>query len=153
VLDYLAALKQPFREDATNADPHYTRNRIRHELLPLLRTFNPEIVTALSRLADHAAEAHDIISERAADVLTRAERPRVGCTVVLGFGEPGFSPAVVRAVLRLIWQREGWPAGEMNAEAWDRAVAVARGAVAACDFPGGIAMRHTGRMVRIGPRE
>ena len=38
IIAYLAALNQPFREDSSNADPRFTRNRIRHELLPLLKS-------------------------------------------------------------------------------------------------------------------
>ena len=78
VLAYLAALNQPFREDATNADPRFTRNRIRHELLPLLRTFNPDVVAALAHLAEHAGDAHEVIEAVAAEVLAKAERPRAG---------------------------------------------------------------------------
>lgn len=48
---WLRHLGQNWREDETNHDPAYTRNRIRHELIPLLRTFNPEIARQLSRVA------------------------------------------------------------------------------------------------------
>src|SRR5262249_25956730 len=42
VLNYLRALGQDFREDRSNSDPRFTRNRIRHELLPLLAEhYNP----------------------------------------------------------------------------------------------------------------
>ncbi|HUZ77944.1 MAG TPA: tRNA lysidine(34) synthetase TilS [Chloroflexota bacterium] len=41
----------PWREDATNADARFLRNRVRHELLPLLATFNPAIKTVLLREA------------------------------------------------------------------------------------------------------
>ncbi len=153
VLAHLAELGQPFREDATNADPRFTRNRIRHELLPLLRTFNPDVVTALARLAEHAADAHAIIAEKAAEVLAAAERPRAGGTVVLDAAALGPSPAVTRAVLRLVWEREGWPAEEMGADAWDRACQVARREVSAWDFPGGVSARHTGRVVQLARRE
>ncbi|MBZ0303637.1 MAG: tRNA lysidine(34) synthetase TilS [Anaerolineae bacterium] len=43
------------RQDATNADTHLLRNAIRLELLPRLRLWNPQIDTALTRLADAAA--------------------------------------------------------------------------------------------------
>ena len=43
---YLDALGQPYRVDATNDDRRLTRNRIRHELLPLLaEEYNPAIVS------------------------------------------------------------------------------------------------------------
>jgi tRNA(Ile)-lysidine synthase len=41
VLAYAAASGIAFREDSTNPDPKYTRNRIRNTLLPMLRDFNP----------------------------------------------------------------------------------------------------------------
>lgn len=41
-------------EDETNRSPAYVRNRIRHELLPLLRTYNPRIEASLVRLAEAA---------------------------------------------------------------------------------------------------
>jgi len=42
-------------EDSSNRDPRYTRNRVRHELLPLLRArFNPAIDDALLRLCGTA---------------------------------------------------------------------------------------------------
>lgn len=50
ILDYLAAEELPFVEDASNRDPSYTRNRIRHQLLPQLQSFNPRIAEHLARL-------------------------------------------------------------------------------------------------------
>ncbi len=153
ILEYLAALNQPFREDATNADPRFTRNRIRHELIPLLKSFNPDIVASLSHLAEHAGDAHEVIEAVAAEALARAERARAGNTIILDTAALGSSLAVIRAVLRRVWAREGWPMSEMGFDAWDRAVEVACGQLSACDFPGGIAMRHAGRVVQIGRRQ
>lgn len=54
---FLNALQQPWREDATNQDPRFTRNRVRHELLPLLeRGYNPGIAEVLSGTAEIARE-------------------------------------------------------------------------------------------------
>ncbi|MBE2269096.1 MAG: tRNA lysidine(34) synthetase TilS [Anaerolinea sp.] len=44
------------RHDATNDDLDYTRNRIRAEVLPILRRINPQISRSLVQLADIAAE-------------------------------------------------------------------------------------------------
>ena len=41
----------PWRVDPTNEDPGFLRNRVRHHLLPVLRTYNPRIDAALSRMA------------------------------------------------------------------------------------------------------
>jgi len=52
---YLKHLGQPWREDSSNKDLHHARNRIRHELLPLLqRNYNPAIRQTLADLAELA---------------------------------------------------------------------------------------------------
>ena len=48
---YLASLGQTWREDASNQDPVYTRNRLRHQLLPNLEQWNPRIREHLSNMA------------------------------------------------------------------------------------------------------
>ena len=46
-----------WREDASNREPRFARNRIRHELLPRLKQdWNPHITESLSHLADLAYE-------------------------------------------------------------------------------------------------
>lgn len=52
LVNFLAVTKTFFRLDKTNLDRSFTRNRIRHELLPLLaRDYNPKIVAAIARTA------------------------------------------------------------------------------------------------------
>lgn len=47
----------PWREDLSNADPRFSRNRIRAEVLPaLVRDWNPNLAEALTRLARQARE-------------------------------------------------------------------------------------------------
>jgi tRNA(Ile)-lysidine synthase len=48
---YLRALNQPWREDSSNRQVTFTRNRIRHELLPLLETWNPQLRPHLAHMA------------------------------------------------------------------------------------------------------
>ncbi len=56
VLAFLKSRSQDWCGDATNADPAFTRNRVRAELMPLLRTFNPAIVATLGATAELARE-------------------------------------------------------------------------------------------------
>ncbi|HKT36855.1 MAG TPA: tRNA lysidine(34) synthetase TilS [Ktedonobacterales bacterium] len=53
---YCAALGWQPREDSSNADPRFLRNRIRHELLPLLETYNPGIRELLVRNGELLAD-------------------------------------------------------------------------------------------------
>ncbi|MBB5339535.1 tRNA lysidine(34) synthetase TilS [Tunturiibacter gelidoferens] len=53
---YLTQLNQPWRNDSTNTDTAYTRNRIRRELLPQLRTYNPNLDQTLANMAELARE-------------------------------------------------------------------------------------------------
>ena len=50
---YLTALGQTWREDESNLDHRFARNRVRHELLPLLgRGYNPNLQRVLSDAAE-----------------------------------------------------------------------------------------------------
>ncbi|MHB8631306.1 MAG: tRNA lysidine(34) synthetase TilS, partial [Candidatus Limnocylindria bacterium] len=64
------------REDRSNADLAYARNRIRHKVLPELERVNPQVRTALARIADAAAGAADAArrnAEQALDAATTGE--------------------------------------------------------------------------------
>jgi tRNA(Ile)-lysidine synthase len=56
LIDFLESRSQGWRTDSTNADQAFTRNRIRHSVLPLLREYNPAIDQALANLAELARE-------------------------------------------------------------------------------------------------
>lgn len=52
-------------QDETNSDPAYTRNYLRHVVLPQLEHVNPRTVDALGRLAKLSAAQNDYISQQA----------------------------------------------------------------------------------------
>ena len=57
---YLQDLKQPWREDSTNADSKFTRNRVRSLVLPVLeREFNPAVAESFSELSEIARDEED----------------------------------------------------------------------------------------------
>ena len=58
---YCAQRHLPFRIDATNADTTHFRNRLRHELLPLLETYNPNLRAVLRRTATVAAADYELL--------------------------------------------------------------------------------------------
>jgi tRNA(Ile)-lysidine synthase len=60
------------REDPTNRSLRFARNRVRHRVLPELAKLNPEITSAIARLAEAAAAAADISADHAAVILDAA---------------------------------------------------------------------------------
>jgi tRNA(Ile)-lysidine synthase len=53
ILEYLRELEQPWREDESNQDVTFLRNRVRHRLVPMLeRDFNPSVVENLAQTAE-----------------------------------------------------------------------------------------------------
>ncbi|MFW6107652.1 MAG: tRNA lysidine(34) synthetase TilS, partial [bacterium] len=76
VLAHLEERGLRYREDASNVDRGFVRNRIRHELLPLLGSeYNPSIGEAVVRLSRAAAHAQDFLAASAAsaDCVSGAE--------------------------------------------------------------------------------
>ena len=66
ILAYLAERGLFYRVDRSNEDPRFERNRIRHELLPDLRTgFNPRVEEALVRLAEIQREENRYLDREA----------------------------------------------------------------------------------------
>jgi tRNA(Ile)-lysidine synthase len=57
---YMKALNQLWREDSTNADSKFTRNRLRSLVMPLLeREFNPAVAENFAELAEIARDEED----------------------------------------------------------------------------------------------
>ncbi len=67
--EYLSSMGQPFREDESNRDVSIPRNRVRHELIPLLRErFSPAIVDVLAREATIARHDEERLHAEAIDL-------------------------------------------------------------------------------------
>jgi tRNA(Ile)-lysidine synthase len=52
-----------YREDKSNAETKYTRNKIRHRVIPVLKEINPSIEMTLSETAERFAGINDLVSE------------------------------------------------------------------------------------------
>ena len=73
ILQYLDDKRREFRVDSSNESPKYLRNRLRREVIPLLKTFNPGVVSVLSRQADILREEHHYLDEVAKASLESVE--------------------------------------------------------------------------------
>jgi tRNA(Ile)-lysidine synthase len=107
---YLKSIGQDWREDSTNADVAYSRNRVRHELLPLLeRNYNPNIREVLSEAAEVARD-EDAFWDALIERMSRtAIESRDGVTLVNLGAAAAESIAVQRRLLRLASERAGLP--------------------------------------------
>lgn len=104
---YLTARKLRWREDESNADTAYLRNRVRHELLPLLaRRLNPDLVTTLSRTASIIRTEDQFLDQLAIRNL-KSCKVNVGSLSVKRLAK--LPPAILRRLIRAWLAGEGFP--------------------------------------------
>lgn len=60
ILSYLERLGQNFVTDSTNLQDNFTRNKIRHQVIPVLETINPSAVEAMADTAARLSEVAEI---------------------------------------------------------------------------------------------
>jgi tRNA(Ile)-lysidine synthase len=72
---FLHSREQGWREDVSNQDVSLTRNRVRHELMPALRGFNPSVDEALARMASIARDEESFWQAEVARVLPQVLLP------------------------------------------------------------------------------
>jgi tRNA(Ile)-lysidine synthase len=122
-------------DDPTNAEPVFRRNRVRHEVLPLLDEIAcRDVAVVLARNAEVLADDADLLDALAAAIDPADARALAAAPV----------PLARRAVRR-------WLAGEHPPDlaAVDRVLAVARGEIRATEVADGVRVgRSAGRLLR-----
>ncbi|KOT30237.1 tRNA(Ile)-lysidine synthetase [Streptomyces sp. NRRL WC-3701] len=134
----------PVWDDPHNADPLYTRSRLRHEGLPALeKALGKGVVEALARTAQLSRDDADALDSWAAD----AERTVVDERGALDAAKLYALPAAVRRrVLRRAAMAAGAPAGSLCArhiEEVDRLITAWRGQ-GTVNLPGRVGVRRQG---------
>jgi tRNA(Ile)-lysidine synthase len=137
---YLADLGQGFRTDESNFDARFTRNKIRHQLLPLLRSkFHPHLDAAILRLAEDACEhvqavRHELSMHYDRMVLKLEDRLQLERVVF-----QQLTPLQQRLLLREVWRRNQWPQRNMSRQRWQElAQFLALAQNTQRHFPGGV---------------
>jgi len=131
VESYLESLSQSWREDESNLDHRFLRNRLRHELLPLLeREYNPKIRRLLNDFADTSRAEEDYWREL-------ADREAASRTNPSQFSIDGFAQlplALQRRVLKRFAESEGVTLDFAHVEKLRRC---ALGELTRAELPGG----------------
>ncbi len=103
---FLAERGQTYHEDETNADVNVTRNRVRHELIPLLeRRFSPSVMEALARDANIARHDSAWLESVANVAHTKCVIYRDGTARLEGEPVAGLPTAVARRVVKQALER------------------------------------------------
>jgi tRNA(Ile)-lysidine synthase len=72
IKNYATAQSISWREDLSNASKKYLRNKLRHDVVPLLKEANPEILKNISTTISHLKDTNAIVAESVKAVLKRA---------------------------------------------------------------------------------
>ncbi len=148
---YCAALGLSPRDDPSNRSPRFTRNRVRHDVMPALAKINPAVRDAIARLSESAARDLDYIEgavDAAWDDVADADRGRV-----LIDREPfaGLPPAVRAYLLRRAVRLAKGGLEDLETRHVEDMLSMMEGrAGRSLDLPGGLALSVGYRTAAIG---
>ena len=80
LFEYLVENQLMWREDASNDSPVYQRNRLRQEVLPVLRDINPNLDQTLQFTAERVGGAEEIVRRYVQDTAAQAQRTEADAT-------------------------------------------------------------------------
>ena len=104
VEEYLRRLCLPYMEDSSNQDDSYTRNRIRHQVLPVLEDVAPGFAARLVDTAALLRADEAVLTEQAQSLASQAVSQENGLAIRAGLIAAAPGPVASRA-LRLLLAR------------------------------------------------
>ncbi len=91
-----------WREDATNADTHYLRAFVRHEVLPVVKRKNPRVVASIASTCDILSDEDSYLTQVASRAFRELERHTSEGVVALDAARlAALDVAIARRVVRL----------------------------------------------------
>ena len=125
--------------DPSNNDPAYVRNRVRHELLPLLDAIScRDVAAVLDRQADVLGAEDVFLDSLAAEIDATDAKAVAAAPIVL-------ARRALRLFIMQAWPRDHPPA----VESVDRVLAVAQGIATSCEIEGGHRVHRTNQRLRL----
>lgn len=113
VEDYCKEKCISFVTDSTNLSDNYTRNKIRHNIVPVLKEINPSFESTVSRMGAILAEDNDYLETEAKALYNNVRVDKSVKTKPLIYAHP----AVAKRVIRLYLSDMGIEASAVNTEA------------------------------------
>ena len=152
LLACLSEVGQDFRRDHSNTDPQFTRNRLRHGVLPQLRDwFSNDVDLAITKLSAQARR-HQLLLERLAEpVFLECFQVRNQQILVKPLPLSEYDLELVVVAARRAWKTAGLPQRDMNTQRWYQLVEqlTAGEPTTRVAFPGNIRLCRQGDSVEI----
>lgn len=63
ITEYVKENNVPYRDDVTNFESHYSRNRLRNIVFPEFRKINPSFLNTVSRSISYFSQAYDVLDD------------------------------------------------------------------------------------------
>ena len=101
IIRYLSEHQIPHVEDETNTDQTYTRNRIRHQLIPLLEELNPQAVRHITDAARRLGEDERELTRQTEPLLEQVAETEEGTSVPIAALLSAPRPIALRALRAL----------------------------------------------------
>ena len=139
--DYVGRNAIPSVEDSSNEDRSFSRNRLRHEVMPILRELNPKLAQTVSATVKSLRQDEVYLEARAAELFREAQPAEDG--MVIATDCLGMVPRAlaVRVIRRMLEEIEAPMPGQVHLSG---ILAIAQGGdpSAALHLPGGILVQR-----------
>ncbi|MEI8061392.1 MAG: tRNA lysidine(34) synthetase TilS [Candidatus Berkelbacteria bacterium] len=107
LVSYLSENKIGYRTDESNNDLVYTRNIMRHVILPEIKKINPRALSAIARTSALAAQADEYIVRASEAILAQISENIKGNIIINRKEFVALSPAVQSEIIRIIARQFG----------------------------------------------
>jgi tRNA(Ile)-lysidine synthase len=149
-MDYVNSQHLPYATDASNADLRYTRNKIRHVLLPFLEhEFSPQVRRHLAALAEILRGEEEWLESLAAAARARVQ----DSPSVMSLERLASEPVALQARILRQWLEQNEKARDLGSHHLASLLALStgrrRGKV---EIPGKVEVRREGSRLRLEPK-
>jgi len=119
IIDYLNINKITFVEDSTNNENIYIRNKIRLDIIPLLKSLNPSVIEAINKTAENLVPVENLYNSTIYKAKQRVvSANKINIDLLLKEDEPetllfeilykyGFNPVTVRNIYSSLLNQSG----------------------------------------------